>query len=139
MQQTLFCLAAVFLLSIFSLSRHRGLAADEQAEIRRATESAALATAERWAAVLQDAAVDDVDGYHGLDATDTARAGMGLVSVRVRVAVSYADRGTFAPAGDPKAAKTAVVTVTEIRADGRVPAEATLSVRVTPAGQFLHS
>ena len=175
MQQTLFCLAAVLVFALFGLSRQRALAADEQAEVRRETEAAALATAERWAATLKDAAFDeadvprtamrlsgetaglaspaafrdageatpaaydDVDDYDGLDRTETSRAALGLVSVRVRIAVAYADPATFASAAGPTTAKVAVVTVTEVRADGRAPVTATLPVRVTPAGQFLHS
>ncbi len=175
MQQTLFCLAAVLVFSVFGLSRHRAIAADAHAETRRATEAAALATAERWAATLQDAAFDeadvprtamrlagetagltpaarfgpteeatpaafdDVDDYDGLDRSETARAALGLVSVRVRIAVRYADPATFAPAAGRTTAKVAVVTVTEVRTDGRTPATASLPVRVTPAGQFLHA
>ena len=174
MHQTLLCLAAVLVFATFGVTRHRALAADERAEIRRATEATALATAERWAATLRDAAFDeadaahatmrlsgetaglhapaafhdagetaatfdDVDDYDGLDTVETARAGMGFVSVRVRVAVAYADPGTFAPAAGLTTAKVATVTVTEVRADGQTPVAATLAVRVTPAGQFLHS
>lgn len=175
MQQTLFCLAALLVFSVFGLSRHRAIAADAHTEARRATEAAALATAERWAATLRDAAFDesdvprtamrlagetagltpaarfgpteeataaafdDVDDYHGFDRVETARAGLGLVSVRVRIAVRYADPATFAPTAGPTTAKSAVVTVTEVRSDGQTPASAALPVRMTPAGQFLHS
>ena len=178
MQQTLLCLAAVLVFSLFGLGRHRAIASDERAEARRETEAAALATAERWAATLTDAAFDeadldrtrpmrlagqtagltprdhfgateeatptdfdDVDDYDGFDHTETTRAALGVVAFRVRIAVAYADPATFAPVSGSglTTAKTAVVTVTEVRTDGQPPATATLPVRVTPASQFLHS
>lgn len=178
MQQTLLCLAAVLVFSLFGLGRHRAIAADERAEARRETEAAALATAERWAAALADAAFDeadldrtrpmrlagqtagltprahfgtyeeaaatdfdDVDDYDRFDGTETARAALGVVAFRVRIAVSYADPVTFAPVAGSQitTAKTAVVTVTEVRTDGQLAATATLPVRVTPASQFLHA
>ncbi len=178
MQQTLLCLAAVLVFSLFGLSRHRALAADERAEVRRETEAAALATAERWAATLTDAAFDeadldrtqpmrlagqttgltpkarfgareeatvaafdDIDDYAGYDRTETARAALGLVLLRVHIDVAYADPATFAPVSGSlvTTAKVAVVTVTEVRTDGQTRVTATLPVRVTPASQFLHS
>ncbi len=178
MQQTLLCLAAVLVFSLFGLGRHRALAAAERSEARRETEAAALATTERWAATLVDAAFDeadldrtqpmrlagqtagltprarfgpaeepavvafdDVDDYDGLDLVETQRAALGVVAFRVRIAVAYADPATFAPVSGSAitTAKVAVVTVTEVRTDGERPATATLPVRVTPAGQFLHA
>lgn len=129
MQQTLFCLAAVLAVSAFGLSRERAVVAAEHAEARRATEAAVFATAERWAATLHDAA--DVGGYRGLDRTETARAALGLVSVRVRIDVRDAAAAGPSP--------VAVVAVTEVRTDGQTPATASLRVRVTPAGRGLHS
>lgn len=181
MNQTLLCLAAVVVFALFGVTRHRTLAADEQAEARREAEAATLATAERWAATIADASFDqadvtrttlrlsndtadlaaaatefgvhdpgettaadfdDVDDYDDLDVSETARAAMGVLPVRVRVEVAYvalqAD-GTFAESPTPTTTKAATITVTEASATGRTPAHATLTVRVTPAGQFLHS
>ena len=137
MQQTLSCLAAVLAFALFGLARQPALAADEQAGQRRETEAAALATAERWATVVRDAAPDEAGDYDGLDRVETARAGLGLVSVRVRIAVAGPE--AFAASTVPATARVAVVTVTEVRADGRAPAAVTLPVRVASAGPDVHS
>ena len=138
MQHSLFCLAAVLAFSVFGLERHHALVADEQAETRRATEVAALATAEQWAAVLRDAATDEAapaafGDYDGIDRVETARVALGFVLVRVRIDVRDADPAT----AGLTTALAATVTVTEVRTDGRAPV--TLSVRAMPAGQDLHA
>jgi hypothetical protein len=84
---------------------------------------------------------DDVDDFHGLDAPDSERAGLGLTPFRVQVSVRYADPATFGAAAGATTAKEALLVVTEVLPAGadRPPVRVQLPVRVTPARQFLHS
>ena len=61
MSQTLLVVAAVVVLAVFGLNRHRGIAADERASIGREIETAVLETADRWAGLARDLAFDEAD------------------------------------------------------------------------------
>jgi hypothetical protein len=61
MQQVLFCLAAILVFAVFSLTRHEALASGERAEMKREVETAALEVAERWTARVRDTAFDEAD------------------------------------------------------------------------------
>ncbi len=96
MQQTLLCLAAVLVFSLFGLGRHRALAADERAEARRETEAAALAAAQRWAAALTDAAFDEAD----LDRTQPMRLAGQTLGLTARARFGPAEEATPADFDD---------------------------------------
>lgn len=59
--QTLTAIAAVSIMALFGLSRHRGIAADERAAIGRSVEVAALTVSERWGGAIRDLAFDEAD------------------------------------------------------------------------------
>ncbi|HEX8299948.1 MAG TPA: hypothetical protein VF594_12370 [Rubricoccaceae bacterium] len=61
MPQTLLVVAAVILLAVFGLNRHRSIAADERSSIGREIEAAALAVGERWTGLARDLAFDEAD------------------------------------------------------------------------------
>ena len=61
MAQVVYCLVAIVVLALFSLSRHETQAADERVLLGREVESAALEVAERWAARVKDRAFDEAD------------------------------------------------------------------------------
>ena len=58
---TLVVVASVILLAVYSLNRHRAIAADERAAIGREVEAAALAVGERWTGLARDLAFDEGD------------------------------------------------------------------------------
>ena len=59
--QTLLVVAAVIVLAVYSLNRHRAIAADERSAIGREVEAAALALGERWTGLAPDLAFDQAD------------------------------------------------------------------------------
>lgn len=66
MAQTLLAVAAVIVLGLFGLSRHRALAADDRADLGRAVEDAALQVSERWGGAVRDLAFDEADVTSGV-------------------------------------------------------------------------
>lgn len=140
MTQTLFCLAAVLVFGTFAFTRHQTVAADERAEIVREIEAAALATAEDWAARAKDVAFDATGAFDGLDTVVTARAGRGLVALRVRATLTFADPATLAPVAGPSAAKRVEIVVTEETPGAhRAPVRVHLPVVLTLARQSVHA
>ncbi|HEX9951591.1 MAG TPA: hypothetical protein VGB53_07470 [Rubricoccaceae bacterium] len=91
MPQTLLVVASVILLAVYSLNRHRSIAADERSAIGREVEAAALDVGERWTGLARDLAFDEADvgavqmrlqgNVAGLTATPGREAGETLADV----------------------------------------------------------
>lgn len=76
--------------------------------------------------------LDDADDLHGLDATEMAVVGDGVVPLRVRITATYATGGAT-PTASPTTAKVITVVVAEVTSGPtrRPPVQVTLPVRVT--------